>query len=108
MILYILSKLGPKYSVFVSTFHSGNITIQNWGMPILEVFMESLTQEQDKLVQLGTIKYTKDHALVVGVLNQSKGNNKSKDSKQQEKKNSDVDNSSSTGEDLKPKRMKIE
>jgi len=32
-------------------------------------FMESLTQEQDKLVQMGTIKSNKDQALTDRVLN---------------------------------------
>ena len=49
--------------------------------------MESLTQEQDKLVQMGTIKYTTYKSLSPLVLNQAEGNNKSKDLKQQEKKN---------------------
>ena len=56
--------------------------------------MESLIQEQDKLVQMGTIKSTKDQDLVAVVSNQSKGKNKSKDSKQQrvkEKKHSHVE-----------------
>ena len=85
MISFILSKLGPEFSVFVSTFHSGKLTLQNWQMPSLENFMESLTHEQDKLVQMGTIK-TKDQALKVGVLNSSKGNPKSKNSRLPEKK----------------------
>ena len=55
-------------------------------MPSLADFMESLTQEQDKLVQMGTIKSTKDQSLVAGVSNQAKGKKKAKDSKQQEKK----------------------
>ena len=33
-------------------------------MPKLVEFMESLTQEQDKLVMMGTIKPSKDQALV--------------------------------------------
>ena len=64
--------------------------------------MESLIQEQDKLVQMGTIKSTKDQDLVAVVSNQSKGKNKSKDSKQQrvkEKKHSDTKSSSSNDED---------
>ena len=44
--------------------------------------MESMTHEQDKLVQMGTIKSTKDQALIVGVLNQAKGKKKSKHLKQ--------------------------
>ena len=48
--------------------------------------MDYLTQEQDKLVQMGTMKSTKDQALSIGVSNQSKGKKKSKDSNQQENK----------------------
>ena len=55
-------------------------------MPSLADFMESLTQEKDKLVQMGTIKSSKYQALFARVLNPSKGNNKAKDSKQQDKK----------------------
>ena len=35
-------------------------------MPKLIEFMESLTQDQDKLVMMGTIKPSKDQDLVVG------------------------------------------
>ena len=35
-------------------------------MPSLAEFMESLTQEQDKLVMMGTIKPSKNQALVAG------------------------------------------
>ena len=54
-------------------------------MPNLANFMESLTQEQEKLVQMGTIN-TKDQALAVVVLNSSKGKPKSKNLKLLEKK----------------------
>ena len=64
LVLAILSKLGPDYSVFVSTFHATKLTARAWKMPKLEDFMESLTQEQDKLVMMGTIKASKDQALV--------------------------------------------
>ena len=37
-------------------------------MPILANFMDSLTQEQDKLVTMGTIKPSKDQDLVAGDL----------------------------------------
>ena len=43
LILAILSKLGADYSVFVSTFHSVNLTTPNWRMPTLNSFIESLT-----------------------------------------------------------------
>ena len=78
----ILSNLGPKYPMFVFTFPSSKLIVQNWRMPSLAYFKESLTQEQEKLVQMGTIKYTKDQSLIVGVLNESQGKNKAKDSKQ--------------------------
>ena len=54
-------------------------------MPSLENFMESLTQEKDKLVQMGSIK-TKDQYLALRVLNSSKGKPKPKNSKFPEKK----------------------
>ena len=68
-----------------------------------------MTRDQDKLVKIGAIKYTKDRAFVSGVSNQSKGKNKFKDLKQQrenENKHSDTGNSSSTDEDSRSKRMK--
>ena len=55
--------------------------------------MESLTQDQDKLVQMGSIK-TKDQALVVGFLNLAKGNPKSKNLKLSNKKKSEKPKSS--------------
>ena len=66
LILAILSKLGAGYSVFVSTFHSVNISTPNWKMPTLDSFIESLTQEHDKLSQMGIIQSSKDQALVAG------------------------------------------
>ena len=85
MILSILSKSRPKFSVFVSTFHSSKLTLQNWKMPSLENLMKSLTQEQEKLVQMATIK-TKDQALAVVVSNSSKGKPMFKNLKLIEKK----------------------
>ena len=66
MVLAILSKLGPNYSVFVSTFYATKLIAQTWKMPSLADFMESLTQEQDNLVMMGTIKPSKDQAPVAG------------------------------------------
>ena len=68
LVLTIHSKLGPNYSIFVSTFHTTKFTAWAWKMPKLVEFMESLTQEQDKLVMVGTIKPSKDQDLVVGYL----------------------------------------
>ena len=66
MVLSILSKLGLEYSVFVSTFHSVRFTSgKNWTMPTLDAFIESLSQEQDKLINMGKIKGFKAHALAV-------------------------------------------
>jgi hypothetical protein len=66
MVLTILSKLGPEFSVFVSTFHSVKFTSgATWKMPSLEDFIESLTQEQTKLINMGKIKGPKAHALTV-------------------------------------------
>ena len=44
-------------------------------MPRLADFMESLTQEQDKMVMMGSIKTSKDQALIAG---DSKVDSKSK------------------------------
>jgi hypothetical protein len=66
MVLTILSKLGPELFVFVSTFHSIRFTSgATWKMPSLEDFIESLTQEQTKLINMGKIKGPKAHALTV-------------------------------------------
>ena len=75
----ILSKLGPDYLLFFSTFHATKLTARAWKMHKLAEFMESLTQEQDKLVLMGTIKPSKDQALVARYSRvDSKGKKKSK------------------------------
>ena len=66
IILAILSKVGLDYSIFVSTFHTRNLTIPNWKIPSLNAYIESLTNEHDKLVQMGIIKSSKDQALFAG------------------------------------------
>jgi hypothetical protein len=66
MVLTILSKLGPELSIFVSTFHYVRFPSRaTWKMPSLEDFIESLTQEQTKLINMGTIKGPRVHALTV-------------------------------------------
>ena len=72
LIFSILSNLGSEFYVFISTFHSSKLTAKNWRMHVLVDFMESVTQEKDKLVKMGTIKTTKDKAIIFGVSNQSK------------------------------------
>ena len=66
LVLAILSKLGPEYSVFVSTFHAIKLKARAWKIPSLAYFMESITQKQDKLVMMGTIKHSKDQDVVFG------------------------------------------
>ena len=69
--------------MYVLTFHSSKLTTRNWRIPALADFMEYLTQEKNKIIQMGTIKSTKEQALAVGVSNQDKG--KKKYLKQREK-----------------------
>src|SRR5713226_7900674 len=66
LVLTILSNLGPDYLVFVSTFYATKLIARAWKMPSLAYFMESLTQGQDNLVMMGTIKPSKDQALIAG------------------------------------------
>jgi hypothetical protein len=66
MVLTIISKLGPEFFVFISTFHSVRFSSgATWNMPSLEDFIESLTQEKTKLINMGKIKGPKAHALTV-------------------------------------------
>ena len=76
LILAILSKLGADYSVFVSTFHAGKLTTHGWKMPSLNAFIESLTSEHDKLVQMGIIRSSSDQALHVSGPKDLKGKGK--------------------------------
>ena len=65
LILDILSKIGDDYSVFVSTFYARKITTLGWKIPSLNAFIESLTSEHDKLVEMGIIRSSHDQALYV-------------------------------------------
>jgi hypothetical protein len=66
MVLTILSKLAPKLSVFISTFLSVKFTSgSTWKIPSLEEFIESMTQEQTKLINMGRIKGPKAHPITV-------------------------------------------
>ena len=40
------------------------LTTPNWRMPTLNSFIESVTQEHDKLIQMGIIQSSRDQALV--------------------------------------------
>jgi hypothetical protein len=66
MVLTILSNIGPEYSVFISTFHTIIFSFgSTWKMASLEDFIESLTQEQTKLINMGAMKGHRVHALTV-------------------------------------------
>ena len=54
------------------------LTTSNWRIPTLNSFIESLTQDHDKLIQMGIIRYSKDQATVVGgpKVENDKGNQK--------------------------------
>ena len=88
IILAILSKLGAEYLVFVSTFHLVKLTTPNWNIPTLDSFIESLTQEHDKLIQIGIIRSSKDQALVAGGPKVEKDKGKQKDESHVEKEQS--------------------
>jgi len=46
LVLAIMEKLGPEYSVFFSTFHSNRFTIgPTWTMASFSQFIEALKQE---------------------------------------------------------------
>ena len=63
LILAILSKIGVDYSMVVSTLCVGNLTTPRWKIPSLNAFIESLTSEHDKLVQMEIIRSSHDQAL---------------------------------------------
>ena len=55
----ILTKLGPAYSVFVSTFHSTREAFISQGKdyksPSFDAFFDSLIREQEKILHLGLL-----------------------------------------------------
>jgi hypothetical protein len=66
MVPTILYKIGLEYSLFLSTFYLVRFSSgSTWTMPSLEAFIESLRQEQNKLINMGKIKGPKAHALTV-------------------------------------------
>ena len=76
LILAILSKLVADYSIFVSTFRVGKLTTHGWNMPTLNSFIESLTSEHDKLVQMGIIRSSYDQSVHVSGKKYLKGKGK--------------------------------
>ena len=66
MVLTIISKLGPEFSLFIYTFHSIRFTSRaTWKMPSLEDLIESFTQEKTKIINMEKIKGPRAHALTV-------------------------------------------
>ena len=63
--LSILRKLGTEYYVFVSIFHFKRDSIRNWKIPSLDIFVESLIHEQEKLVHMRVLHTSKIQALLV-------------------------------------------
>ena len=64
MVLSILSKLGPDYSIFVFSFHCTILALgASFTLPTLDVFFSSLIQEKDKISQMGLQNSLKEHAL---------------------------------------------
>jgi hypothetical protein len=80
MVLTIISKIAPELYVFVSTFNTVIFTSgATWKMPSLEDFIESLTQEKTKLINMGTIKGPRAHALTMHDGSQKYQKSKDKD-----------------------------
>ena len=66
LIITILANIGLEYVVYFSNFHSGRCIFgTNWKMPMLAQFIESLTQEKTKLIQMVLMKDPKEHALTM-------------------------------------------
>jgi hypothetical protein len=78
MILSILSKLVPEYSVFVLSFQASKLTEEKWKIPPLNDFIAALNQEKSKLVQMGAIKHSKNQALAATNAPKSSGKDKKK------------------------------
>lgn len=59
LIYSVLTKLGPAYSVFVSTFHSTREAFisqgQDYKSPSFDAFCDPLMREQEKLLHLGLL-----------------------------------------------------
>ena len=81
LILAILSKLGLDYLVFVSILHTGKLIIPNWKMPPLNAFIDSLTNEHDKLVHMGIIRSSKYQSLFSSRPKDPKGKGNQKNQK---------------------------
>ena len=76
--------------MFVSTFYAtkGALGTQ-FTMPSLDDFVVNLTRQLDKIIQMGTLKSSKSHALAANQgTKQQKGHNSNNNSKDKKQKNS--------------------
>ena len=80
----------------MSTFHSRRLENPNRLIPSLDAFIESLIQGQDKLIQMGSLKASKNQDLLVRENNtaQDKGRKKGKEKKNTETKPKEKQNPS--------------
>jgi hypothetical protein len=78
LIFSILSKLGPEYSVFVSSFQASKLPQETWKMPPLNDFIAALTQEKSNLFQMGAIKHSNNQAFAATDAPKSSGKDKQK------------------------------
>ena len=77
-------------------------------MPSLDEFAASLTHEQDKLVQMGTLKASNAHALAAKMGRKTSRNSKHKGKKYQSKEEDSASmQDTSDSEDGKPKKGKV-
>ena len=76
IILSILSKLRDEYLVFIYAFHAGKLTTPRWKIPSINAFIEPLTSEHDKVVQMGIIRYSHDQSLFASGPKDLKGKGK--------------------------------
>ena len=103
LILSILSKLGPDYSVFVSTFNATRLAVPKWKMPSLNSFIDSMTKEKYKLIHMCVLNSSK--VKYYSLLVQVKNNVKSKEKQIVKKPKSKVEDEDSY-EDLMKKDKK--
>jgi hypothetical protein len=93
LILTILAKLGLEYVFYVSTFHFGRYLLgSKWNMTTMEKFIDSLTQKQEKLIQMGLIKEPKAHALPMQDEKGSSNKNPNIKKRRNKKKRRDIPN----------------
>ena len=86
LILSILSKLGPEYSIFLSIFYATMDALGSaYKTPSLDEFAANLTREQENLAHMGQLKPSKHQALVANDSSpkapKGKGNKQHKDPK---------------------------